>query len=57
MLLALVGFDVTPLTGFSDLEWALFFVASFAVSSLVFLYDTKRMKLGDSGAPPEIERR
>lgn len=57
VLLALVGFDVAPLTAFSDLEWALLFVSSFLVSSLVFLYDTKRMKLGDSGAPPEVEQR
>jgi len=57
VLLALVGFDVMPLTAFSDFEWALLFVSSFLVSSLVFLYDTKRMKLGDSGAPPEVEQR
>lgn len=57
VLLALVGFDVVPLTTFSDFEWALLFVASFLVSSLVFLYDTRRMKLGDSGAPPEVEQR
>ncbi|MFC6875177.1 DUF7344 domain-containing protein [Halobellus marinus] len=56
-LLVLVGFNVAPLTAFSDFEWALFFAASFLVSSLVFLYDTKRMKLGNSGAPPEVERR
>jgi len=57
VLLALVGFDVALLTAFSDFEWALFFVSSFLVSSLVFLYGTKRMKLGDSGAPPEVEQR
>ena len=57
ILLTFVGFDVVPLTSFSDFEWALFFVASLFVSSLVFLYDTRRMKLGGSGAPPEVERR
>jgi hypothetical protein len=57
VLLALVGFDVAPLTAFSPLNWALLFVASFLVSSLVFLYDTRRMKLGDSGAPPEVRQR
>jgi hypothetical protein len=56
VLLALVGFDVAPLTAFSDFEWALLFISSFLVSSLVFLYDTKRMKFGGSGAPPEAER-
>lgn len=56
VLLALVGFNVAPLTMFSEFEWALLFVSSFLVSSLVFLYDTKRMKLGDSGAPPEAEQ-
>lgn len=57
VLLVLVGFDVAPLTGFSGFELALLLLASFLVSSLVFLYDTKRMKLGDSGAPPEVEQR
>ena len=57
ILLTFVGFDVVPLTSFSDFEWALFFVASLFVSSLVFLYDTRRMKLGGSGAPPEVEQR
>lgn len=56
VLLALVGFDIAPLTVFSDFEWALLFVSSFVVSSLVFLYDTKRMKLGNSTAPPEVGR-
>lgn len=56
VLLTLVGFDVAPLTAFSDFKWALIILSSFLVSSLVFLYDTKRMKLGDSGAPPEIEQ-
>ncbi len=56
VLLALVGFDVAPLTAVSDFGWALLFVASFLVSSLVFLYDTKRMKLGDGDAPPEVKR-
>lgn len=56
VLLALVGFDVAPLTAFSDFEWALFFAASFVVSSLVFLYDTRRMKLGGSGVPPEVDQ-
>jgi hypothetical protein len=56
VLLVFVGFDTAPLTAFSDFEWALFFVASFIVSSLVFLYDTRRMKLGGSGAPPEVEQ-
>jgi hypothetical protein len=55
ILLALVGLDLAPLTAFSDFEWALLFVSSFLVSSLVFLYDTKRMKLGDGTAPPEVE--
>jgi len=57
ILLTFVGFDVVPLTASSDFEWALLFVASFVVSSLVFLYDTRRMKLGGSGAPPEVEQR
>ena len=57
VLLALVGFDVAPLTALSDFKWALFLVASFVVSSLVFLYDTRRMKLGGSGAPPEVKQR
>jgi hypothetical protein len=57
VLLALVGFDVAPLTTSSDFEWALLFVSSFVVSSLVFLYDTKRMKLGNSGPPTEVEQR
>lgn len=57
VLLALVGLDVAPLIALSDFEWALLFVSSFLASSLVFLYDTKRMKLGDSGAPPEVEQR
>ena len=56
ILLALVGFDVAPLIAFSDFEWALFFVSSFLVSSLVFLYDTKRMKLGNGDVPPEVEQ-
>lgn len=56
VFLTFVGFNVTPLTAFSDFEWALVFVSSFLVSSLVFLYDTKRMKLGDSGPPPEVEQ-
>lgn len=55
VLLALVGLDVTPLMVFSDFEWALLFVSSFVVSSLVFLYDTRQMKLGRSTAPPEVE--
>ena len=55
MLLALLGADLAPLTAFSDFEWALLFVSSFLVSSLVFLYDTKRMKLGGGTAPPEVE--
>lgn len=57
VLLALVGFDVAPLTAFSDFGWALLFVSSFLVSSLVFLYDTRRMKVGNSTAPPEVEQR
>jgi DNA-binding transcriptional ArsR family regulator len=56
VLLALVGSDVALLTVFSELEWALLFVSSFLVSSLVFLYDTKRMKLGNRGEPPEVEQ-
>lgn len=55
-LLALVGADVALLTVFSEFEWALLFVSSFLVSSLVFLYDTRRMKLGNSTTPPEVER-
>jgi DNA-binding transcriptional ArsR family regulator len=55
VLLALVGLGVPPLTVLSGLEWGLIFVASFLVSSIVFLYDTRRMKLGSSGAPPEAE--
>lgn len=57
VLLALSGFDVAPLMILSDFEWALVFVSSFLVSSLVFLYDTKRMKLGRRDAPPEVEQR
>jgi len=57
VLLAFVGFDATPLTALSDFEWAIFLVAALVVSSLVFLYDTKRMKLGGSGAPPEVKQR
>lgn len=57
VVLALVGFDVAPLTAFSDFGWALLFVSSFLVSSLVFLYDTRRMKLGGSGPPPEVKQR
>lgn len=56
VLLALVGLDIGPLTVFSDFEWALLFVSSFVASSLVFLYDTRRMKLGSADAPPEVER-
>ena len=56
-LLALVGFDVAPLAAVSDFEWALLLVFSFLVSSLVFLYDTKRMKLGNGDAPPEVKRK
>lgn len=56
LLLTLVGSDVPLLTVFSEFEWALLFASSFLVSSLVFLYDTKRMKLGNSGAPPEVEQ-
>lgn len=55
VLLALVGLDVAPMTVLSDLEWALLFVFSLLVSSLVFMYDTRRMKLGTSGAPPETK--
>jgi hypothetical protein len=55
-LLALVGFDVAPLTAVPDFDWAFLFLASFLVSSLVFLYDTKRMKIGNSGAPPEVKQ-
>lgn len=57
VVLCLVGVGVAPLTAFSGFEWALAFVGSFLVSSLVYLYDTRRMKLGDGGAPPEVERR
>jgi predicted transcriptional regulator len=56
VLLALVGSDVALLTVLSEFEWALLFVSSFLVSSLVFLYDTRRMKLGTSPTPPEVER-
>lgn len=56
VLLALVGFDVAPLTAFSDFEWALLFVSSFLASSLVLLYDTKRMRLGNSTEPPEVNQ-
>jgi hypothetical protein len=55
VLLALVGLNLAPLTAISDFEWALMFVSSFLVSSLVFLYDTKRMKLGTGTAPPEVD--
>jgi len=57
VLLALVGFDAAPLTAFSDLGWGLFLVATLVVSSLAFLYDTRRMKLGGNGAPPEVKQR
>lgn len=57
VLLAFVGFDVAPLTLISDFEWAILIVSSFLVSSLVFLYDTRRMKLGGSGPPPEVDHR
>jgi len=57
VVLLFVGFDVWPLTVFSDFEWALLLVSSFVVSSLVFLYDSRRMKLGDSGVPPELKQR
>ena len=57
VVLVLVGFDVAPLTAVADFEWALLFVSSFVASSVVFLYDTRRMKLGEGRAPPEVERR
>lgn len=56
ILLALVGYNMPPLTAFSHFEWALLFVSSFLVSSMVFLYDTRRMKLGTSTVPPEVEQ-
>jgi hypothetical protein len=54
LLLAFVGLDVAPFVAFTDFEWALLFVSSLLVSSLVFLYDTRRMKLGAAGPPPEV---
>lgn len=57
VLLALFGFDVVPLLILSDFEWALVFVSSFFISSIVFLYDTKRMKIGGNDVPPEVEKR
>jgi len=54
VLLALFGLDVAPLMILSDFEWAVVFVSSFLVSSFIFLYDTKRMKLGRRDVPPEV---
>ena len=56
VLLAMVGIDVPPLSVVGDLRWSLLFVASLGVSSLVFVYDTRRMKLGENGPPPEVTR-
>lgn len=56
VLLAMVGIDVPPLSVVGDLRWSLLFVASLGVSSLVFVYDTRRMKLGETGPPPEVTR-
>lgn len=57
VLLTSAGFDLALLTVFSDFEWAFIFVFSSLVSSLAFLYDTRRMRLGGSGAPPEVKQR
>jgi hypothetical protein len=53
-LLVGVGAGIEPLTALSVFEWAVLFVCSLLASSAVFLYDTRRMKLGDGDAPPEV---
>lgn len=37
-----------------DLAWAVIILVTFAASAFVQTYQTRRMRLGDEGPPPEL---
>ncbi|PSP72967.1 hypothetical protein BRC86_10860 [Halobacteriales archaeon QS_3_64_16] len=51
-----VALGVSPFDLLSAVAWGTFLVTTLLVSSVVHLYDSRRMKLGANDTPPEIGR-
>ena len=54
LLVALAAFDVSPFDQLPDLGWALVVLVTFAASAFYQTHQTRRMRFGDEGVPPEL---
>lgn len=53
ILLVVLSFDLYPLNQIPNLYWAGLIVATLIVSAVIHLYQSRRMRLGDAGPPPD----
>lgn len=55
VLVALAWFDVFPFDQLPDIAWALVVLVTFAASAFIQTYQSRRMRFGDEGPPPELD--
>lgn len=54
ILLIVLSFDLNPLNEIPNLVWAGLIVATLIVSAVIHTRESRRMRLGDEGAPPDL---
>ncbi|WP_144901279.1 DUF7344 domain-containing protein [Halobellus captivus] len=54
LMLALAWFDFPPFASLPDLIWGTVVLVTFGVSAFVQTYQSRRMRFGDEGPPPEL---
>lgn len=55
VLVGLAWFDVFPFNQLPDLVWAVIVLVTFAASAFIQTYQSRRMRFGDEGPPPELD--
>jgi len=55
VLVGLAWFDVFPFDQLPDLTWAAIVLVTFATSAFIQTYQSRRMRFGDDGPPPELD--
>ena len=55
VLVGLAWLDVFPFDQLPDLAWAFLILLTFAASAFIQTYQSRRMRFGDEGPPPELD--
>lgn len=53
-LVVVLSFDLFPLNTVPNLAWTGLIVATLIISAGIHIYQSRRMRLGDEGAPPDL---